>query len=53
VHDVKEEWGVIWFTSLLYGETPAQWEEMKRLVDEIQLNEQEDRVSWGMVTLAI
>jgi hypothetical protein len=32
--------GVIRFRRLLYGETLAQWEEIKYLVDEIQLDNQ-------------
>jgi hypothetical protein len=48
VHTVKQEgWGVIRFRRLLYGETLAQWEELKRLVDGIHLNDQEkDKVKW-------
>jgi hypothetical protein len=40
VHDVEHDgWGVIKFRRLMYGETLAQWEEKKRLVDGVQLNE--------------
>jgi hypothetical protein len=40
--------GVIRFKRLMYGETLAQWEEMKILVDEVQLNNQQDRIRWGI-----
>jgi hypothetical protein len=47
IHDVKPDgWGVTRFRRLMYGETRAQWEELKRLVDEVQLNDQEDAVRW-------
>jgi hypothetical protein len=48
VYTVKHEgWGVIRFRRLLYDETFAQWEEMKRIVDDIQLDDQKnDVVRW-------
>jgi hypothetical protein len=41
-----EGWGSIRFRRTLYGETLQQWEELKRLVDEVSLFEETDRVKW-------
>jgi hypothetical protein len=42
VYTVKlEGWGLVRFRRMLYGKTLAQWEELKRLVDGIYLNDQE------------
>jgi hypothetical protein len=42
VYTVKQEgWGLVRFRRMLYGKTLAQWEELKRLVDGIHLNDQE------------
>jgi hypothetical protein len=30
----------------MYGETLQQWEELKRLVDEVPLSEETDKVKW-------
>jgi hypothetical protein len=34
------------FRRTLYGETLQQWEEMKMLVDGVQLRDEADRVRW-------
>jgi hypothetical protein len=45
---------VIRFRRLLYGETLAQWEELKRMVDSIQLDDQKkDIVRWTIGQLRV
>jgi hypothetical protein len=42
----REGWGLIRFRRSLYGETLEQWEEMKRMVDGVQLFDEKDKVKW-------
>jgi hypothetical protein len=45
VNKVKNEgWSSIRFRRTLYGETLQQWEELKRMVDGVQLSDEADRV---------
>jgi hypothetical protein len=42
----SEGWEVFQFRRLLYGETLQQWQEVKRLVDDFQLEDEADGVRW-------
>jgi hypothetical protein len=44
---VKDEgWESIRFRRTLCGETLQQWEESKRMVDEVSMYEETDRIKW-------
>jgi hypothetical protein len=44
--EINEGWGSIRFRRTLYGETLQQWEELKRMVDEVSLSGETDRIEW-------
>jgi hypothetical protein len=49
IYTIKHEgWGVIRFRRMLYGETLAQWEEMKSLVDDVQLDNHSEMDTWKL-----
>jgi hypothetical protein len=42
----QQGWDMIQFGRTLFGETLQQWEEMKEMVDNIQLIDGKDKVKW-------
>jgi hypothetical protein len=51
VKNLKQQgWDMIRFRRTLLGDTLQQWDTLKNMVDEIQLNEGKDRVKWKIRT---
>jgi hypothetical protein len=46
----QQGWDMIQFRRTLFGETLQQWEEMKEMVDNVQLTDGKDRVTWKIGT---
>jgi hypothetical protein len=51
VKNLKQQgWNRIQFKRTLFGETLQQWEELKEMVDRVQLTEGRDKVKWKIGT---
>jgi hypothetical protein len=51
IRSLKQQgWNMIQFRGTLFGETLQQWEDLKEMVDRVQLTKGRDRVKWKIGT---